>query len=162
MRKGYIVAVCTSSKDGVPKYPQDMGVVAQYGLLGDFHCKAMRRSFSKPGTEKPNDDRHITVVALEAIQFVNNLLELNLGPGALGENILTVGLGNLSDIRDGAIICIGNIRLRVVKQNQPCKNLVHYHPNFNQKIRGQRGLLCAVVAGIEMVMRPGQVIEVDG
>jgi len=124
----------------------------------------MRSSFSNPGTEKPNTDRQITIVGKEAVDAVNEKLNLNLGPGALGENLLTEGLGDLSQIVPHTVALIGKpgkgwaVELRVVKQNQPCKNLVHYHPEFNKEIHGRRGLLCAVVRGIGFHLAPGDFI----
>lgn len=159
MKIGKIVAVCTSPNEGVPKYPQDQVVVADYGFQGDYHCKPMRRSFSKPGTEKPNNDRHITIVAKEAIDTVNQKLGLQLGIGALGENILTEGLGDLSEIIPHTrILTSSAVVLMVVEQNQPCKNLVPYHPRFVKEIHGRRGLLCIVNDGIGIIIKPGEEI----
>ena len=155
MKTGKIVAVCTSPSEGVPKYPQDQVVVADHGFQGDYHCKPMRRSASNPGTEKPNTDRHITIVAKEAVDAVNQKLGLQLGIGALGENILTEGLGDLSEIIPYTEIVIRSaVMLVVVGQNQPCENLVPYHPQFVREIHGRRGLLCAVTNGIDVVIKP--------
>ena len=159
MKTGKIVAVCTSPNEGVPKYPQDQVVVADYGFQDDYHCKPMRRSFSKPGTEKPNSDRHITIVAKEAIDAVNQKLGLQLSIGALGENILTEGLGDLSEIIPHTEIVIRSaVMLVVVEQNQPCKNLVPYHSHFVKEIHGRRGLLCAVTNGVGLAIKSGDQI----
>lgn len=156
---GIIVAVCTSTKEGVPKYPQPSASITPFGLFGDFHCRAMRRSFSQPGTSKLNTDRHVTIVGEEAIVAVNQKLGLQLGPGDLGENILTRGMGDLSDIIGHSVIRIGNdIVLKVVKQNQPCSNLVPYHPLFVREIKGRRGLLCAVISGVSKEIKPNDMI----
>jgi len=168
MKIGKIIAVCTSPNSGVPKYPHTSGLIGQYGLIGDYHCRPMRQSFSKPGTEKPNTDRHITIVAKEVVDELNHELGINVPIGGLGENILVEGLGDLSYI-NGGNVCIGigpttvgdnNIILRFVEQNQPCHNLAPYHPHYVKKIYGRRGLLCAVEGGIGKLIRPDDSITI--
>ncbi|HEU0080869.1 MAG TPA: MOSC domain-containing protein [Candidatus Paceibacterota bacterium] len=164
MKTGKIIALCTSPRGGVPKYRVPDVYVAEHGFDGDYHCKPERRSFSKPGTFKPNTDRHVTIVAQEAIEAVNAKLGLSLGPGALGENILTSGLGDLSDVADGAVVTIksvtGSVMLKVVEQNQPCKNLAPYHPLMLKEIYGRRGLLCAVTSGVGHMIVSGTEISI--
>lgn len=161
MKSGRIVAVCTSPNEGVPKWEQTEVELAEFGFKGDYHCKPMRRSFSKPGTEKPNTDRHITIVAKEAVDAVNEKLGLQLGIGALGENLLIEGFGDLSDIIPHTEIVIHpGLILKVVEQNQPCKNLVHYHPHLVKEIYGRRGLLCKVVLGVGKIIKPGDPITI--
>ncbi len=164
---GRIIAVCTSPFAGVPKYIRDIAVMAEFGFREDFHCKPMRRSFSNPGTEKPNTDRHITVVAQEALDEVNEKLGLKLKAGDLGENILVKGLGNLSNVLDGMEIeiqigtydehnAMEKAILVVTGQNKPCKNLNHFHPKLIKEIYGKRGLLCSVKSGIGKFILRGQ------
>lgn len=160
MREGRVVAVCVSPREGVPKYVQVQAVVAAFGLVGDYHCREMRPSFSKPGTLKPNVDRHISLFAKETLDAINKELGIYLRAGAVGENILTAGLGDLSDVAEGARIRIGeSVRLVVTQQNVPCKNLRHYHPQFIKTIRGCRGLLCAVERGAGEIIQPGDPIS---
>jgi MOSC domain-containing protein YiiM len=162
MKRGKIVAVCVSAAEGVPKYIQPAVTIAQFGVAGDYHCKPLRRSFSKPGTMKPNTDRHITIVASEALEYANRALGLQLGPGSLGENITTYGLGDLSDVLAGTVVSInGKPVFRVVEQNEPCHNLAPYHKHLVKKIYGKRGLLCEVIAGIGSVIRPNDEITIE-
>lgn len=160
--RGKVVAVCISPDAGIPKHASSTPVcVGRFGLEGDYHNREMRPSFSKPGTFKPNADRHITLVAHEVIEDLNRELGLALGPGSLGENITTQGLGDLSDIPDGAEILIGDkILLRVVEQNQPCRNLAPLHRLLVKKIYGRRGLLCAIEEGVGVVISSDTTIEV--
>ena len=166
MQTGKIVAVCTSFRTGIPKYPLYEVRVAQYGFVSDYHCKPMRQSFSNPGTEKPNTDRHITILAQEATDAVcAELMMDKLPPGALGENILTQGLGDLSYVDSGARILIGSgVYLVVTEQNKPCPNLAHFHPFFNTTIwkpnLQRRRLLCAVELGVGQVVKPGDPIVI--
>lgn len=160
LKSGKIVAVCTSPVRGVPKYQRPSVVVGPYGLVGDAHASRTRVSF-KTGQTKFND-RHITLVAQEVLDRLNAELGLNLKPGDLGENFTTVGLGDLSVVKDGTRIQLGsNVVLRVTKQNDPCKNLLTYHPQLLKKVYGQRGLLCTVHEGVGSLVHPGDTVEIS-
>ncbi len=159
----FIRAVCISEVEGVPKYPQPSVTVATFGLNGDFHCAPVRKSFSNPGTFKPNTDRHITICDEGVYNSVNQELDLQLKPGDFGENILTSGI-DLSKVVPNSLVVIGRVRLRVVEQNKPCKNLVPYHPFLNKTIyspeRPRRGLLCTVKDGIRETIQPGDSVQI--
>lgn len=160
-RIGTIVAVCTSPKDGIQKYPQKQVEIGRYGLVGDYHNRARRRSFSIPGMTKPNIDRHITVVAEEVFDALNAELGTKLVAGSFGENFLVRGLGDLSDIKDDARLLINEIVvLRVIEQNKPCKNLAPYHRLMVKKAHGRRGLLCAIERGFYAFVGPDDTIAV--
>jgi hypothetical protein len=146
---GKIVAVCTSELGGIPKRAQPTGVIGKWGLYGDFHNREMRPSFSQRGVLKPND-RHISIVALEVlVQLGCAHVGRALGPGELAENITVDGLGDLSQIPNGARLMIGDkVWLRVTEQNQPCKHVrAAYGLKFYEAVRGRRGLLCTIERG---------------
>ena len=160
---GKVLAVCISPKGGIPKYPQPHVVVGQWGLFGDYHNREMRPSFSKPDTLKPNVDRHISLVAIEVLEELGEkYLGMLLKPGELSENITTKGLGDLSQITDGTRLSIGEqVILRVVEQNQPCKNVrAAYGLEFYKQVTGRRGILCAIEKGVGATIHPGDFIEV--
>jgi MOSC domain-containing protein YiiM len=155
---GRIVGLCTNPHQGLRKYLQMNVKVGQYGFVGDYHNKPFRIDFKNPtGSWIPNNDRHILIIGQEALDEVNQELGLSLGVGSLGENILTEGLGNLSDVEPDSTVRIGidgKVRLRVVKQNKPCQKTAPIHPLFNATIYNQsknlyrRGLLCVIEHGI--------------
>lgn len=160
--EGKIIAVCVSHTDGIPKSRLLLGgMLERHGLRDDYHNNAMRRSFSNPGTFKPNVDRHISVIAFEVLKDLSEELKIPLDPGSLGDNLTVEGLGDLSQIKDGSILNIGEkIRLRVIEQNQPCVNLAPLHRLLPKKIHGRRGLMCAVEVGIGEWITPDQKIRV--
>ncbi|MCH7758752.1 MOSC domain-containing protein [Patescibacteria group bacterium] len=158
-KKGTIVAVCISSKGNVPKYPQEEVQVGQYGFVGDIHAGETRMSH-RTKQEKFND-RQVTLVAQEVLDSLNQELEIFLKPGDLAENITTEGLGDLSDILDGSLLQIGDrVVLKVTEQNNPCKNILVYHRLLVKKIYGRRGLLAIVKEGVDLRIRPGDIIQV--
>ncbi len=156
--KGWIVSVNTKGFEephSVEKGAQPTGaVLGSWGFVGDYHNRAMRPSFSVPGTLKPNIDRHVSLLAIEVIDSLNTELGLDMRSGTLGENITTRGLGDLSHIADGSRLVIKNSLdtelaiLRVIEQNQPCKNLHSKHRLLVKKIYGRRGLLCVIERGV--------------
>ncbi len=158
-RVGFITAVCTSPKGGVPKYPRERVQVGLHGLVGDYHDREFRPSHNKSrlGVLMPNNDRHITVVAQEVYDSLNAELGTALKAGDFGENILVRGMGNLGNIPDDAQLMIdeGLLVLRVTGQNDPCKNLAPYHRLMVKKAYGRRGLLCAIKFGRRVFIRPG-------
>jgi MOSC domain-containing protein YiiM len=165
-KMGRIVGLCISRRPGIPKYPVTMSMLDQFGLYGDYHNNPTRKDFNNPhGPRIPNTDRHITIVAQEALSEINQELGIHLTTGSLAENILTEGLGNLSDILSGSIITIGEtVRLEVIKQNKPCQNTAPIHPLFNSTIYNQskrlfrRGLLCKIIHGKgEMIFLGGHI-----
>lgn len=158
---GTVAALCINPQHATAKFTQPSITIAQFGAEGDFHCKKMRRSFKGPFALKPNIDRNITVVAQEALDAVNQSLGLELKSGDLGENITTEGLGDLSQIPDGSLICIGeDIVLRVMEQNKPCKNLLSYGPLVPKAFMRRRGLLCAVEWGVGKQIHAGDTLVV--
>lgn len=156
---GKVVALCISSKGNVPKFAQQEVEVGQFGFVGDVHAGETRtsRSTKQP---KPND-RQISLVALEVLDDLNQELGTKLKPGDFGENITTEGLGDLSDIPDGALIRIGDaVLLMVTEQNKPCDNLTVYHQLMVKKSYGRRGILAIVKQGAGAKLQPGAAIEV--
>jgi MOSC domain-containing protein YiiM len=156
MQEPHILSINTKPDGGIYKRMRPEGaVLEQFGFRGDHHNREMRPSFSKPGTMKPNTDRHVTLLAMEVIDELNLDLDLQMIPGSLGENITTVGLGDLSNIKDGSLLIIRNwaigtelARLRVIEQNAPCKNLAPIHRLLVKKIHGRRGIACAIESGV--------------
>lgn len=155
--EGTVVSINTRGMrpEGSPhlpfKLPSGNGRLGQYGFKGDYHNQPLKRDFKNPGKFLPNTDRHVSVVALEVIDALNQELGLNMGPGTLGENLTVRGLGDLSDIADGARLVVINAHngapvctLRVCAEIKPCKNLTLIHGELPKRIVGRRGLLCAI------------------
>lgn len=157
---GTIVAVCASSKTNVPKYMQKEAEIGEYGFVGDIHAGPTRIS-RKTGTSKFND-RQISIVAQEDLDFLNTQLGTALKPGDMGENITTKGLGSLSSLVAGMSLGIGErIILEVIEQNNPCKNLSAYHRllvkvSFDTR---RRGVFAIVRVGAGLKVRSGDLIS---
>ncbi|MDE1945494.1 MAG: MOSC domain-containing protein [Patescibacteria group bacterium] len=161
-RTGRIVAVCLNPDEGTRKFPQPRIQIGSHGIVGDHHNREMRPSFSKPGTFKPNTDRHITIVAQEAFDFINTELGTSVTAGDFGENLLVQGLDDLSWVPDGATIKIGDhIELKVAEQNEPCRNLAVYHRLMVKTAYKRRGLLCSIQSGQGEWIHPLDAIAIE-
>ena len=158
MKKGMIVAVCISAKPNIPKYLQECVKMGAYGFVGDIHAGPTR--ISRRTVQPKFNERQISIVAQEDLDFLNAKLGITLKPGDLGENITTQGFGSLSDITPGMVFSIGTIMLEVTEQNDPCQNINQYH---NQLVRVSyqtrtRGILAVVKSGTGLHVRPNDMI----
>lgn len=159
LRLGKIVAVCISSQPNIPKYPQEEIEVGEYGFIGDIHAGSTRIS-RRTGKPKLND-RQVSIVAQEDLDFLNAELGIALKPGHLGENITTQGLGSLSSFVPGMCLFIGEyVILEITEQNDPCQNINQYHRllvKISYRER-KRGVLAIVRTGAGSKIRPGDEI----
>jgi len=155
-RKGKVVAVCSSPKHGFPTYPQDRVHIGPEGIPGDAHSGPMRASFTRPGTQKPND-RPISIVSDEVRQEMNHRLGLNMQPGDFNEQVSVSGLGDLGDVPIGSRVDFSTgVSLEVVDKAYPCAELERYNGRGLIKelarkepdgtIYSRRGILAKVIS----------------
>lgn len=156
-KSGRVVAVCSSPVGGVPKYRRLEIEVGPDGVVGDYHAGPFNRH-KKRGEPEPNT-RQITIVAQEVLDEMNELLDIQLEPGFLGENLTVVGLGDLSDLAPGDLLHVGSVILEVTAQNKPCNTVAVYHPQLVKTLYGRRGV-CAVVR-VPGTIRPGDVVILE-
>jgi len=153
---GTIVAVCLRKEGGVPKYPQSEVTVGEYGIEGDYHAGPMRTRSN--GEIVPNT-RHISLVAEEVFDDLNRELGTDIPLGGFGENILVQGMGDLSDVEDGAVLGFSSgVELEVTGQNDPCRNLMVYHNQIPKRAYGRRGVLAVVKTTGRL--KPGDTVSV--
>jgi MOSC domain-containing protein YiiM len=156
-RVGRVVATCLSPVAGVPKHPQSEVEVFTGGVRGDFHSGPVNRH-KKTGPAEPNT-RSISLVAKEVMDNVGEALQIELEPGAVGENFLIEGLGDLSDLEPGDLVKLGpTVTVLVSAQNAPCTTLSVHHPDMVGFLKGKRGVVGRVLyVGF---VRPGDRAEV--
>ncbi len=150
-RVGQVVAVCSSPASGVPKYPRLAVEVGPHGIVGDYHA-GLHNRHKKTGEPEPNR-RQLTIVAQEVLDEMNLLLDIQLKPGDLAENVLVWGLGDLSDLQPGDRLRLGPVLVEVTAQNQPCKTVAVYHPLLVKHLYGRRGVTAVVLE--PGTLRPG-------
>lgn len=143
-RVGRVVATCLSSNPGVPKHRQGEVEVYVHGVRGDFHAGPTNKH-KKTGEPEPNT-RSISIVAKEVMDNVGETLQIELEPGAFGENFLLEGLGELSDLEPGDLVKLGpTAMVLVTSQNKPCSTLAVHHPDMVKFLQGKRGIVGKVL-----------------
>ena len=88
----------------MPKYPKDEIDVGNYGVDGDYHAGPISTHGSSAG--KPNE-RQVSIVSKEVYDLLTASLDVEIEPGAFGENMLVEGLGDLSELASGDVLRIG-------------------------------------------------------
>lgn len=155
-RLGTVVAVCLNPNPGVPKHPQPGVTVTLDGIEGDFHAGPIARH---AGRNLSPNQRQVSVVAQEAIEEVNRELDIAIPPGGFGENALVQGLGDLGELKAGDRLRFSSgVVLEVTGQNDPCKNLMVWHPQVPKHVYGKRGIVAIVQT--PGVLKPGDGVEV--
>jgi MOSC domain-containing protein YiiM len=156
--RGRVVAVCLSAEGGVPKHPQAEVNVGPHGIVGDFHAGETSRHGTSAG--QPNK-RQVSVVAEEAVTDAAAQLSIEIPHGGLGENVLVSGLGDLGELQPGQRLRFSSgVELQVTEQNNPCKNLMVWHPQVPKHLMGRRGVVCTVLTPGRL--RAGDTVEIDG
>lgn len=167
MRRGTIVSINVGIDPVLAKESRKRAVIGHWGLEEDRHNRPECSGFPELETLKPNTGRHITILAQEVIYDLNARLGLGLAPGSLGENITTLGFGDLSDIPNETLLIVRDedgkelAAFRVTEQNKPCKRLSLLHRMLPREIYGRRGLLCAVERGFGSVIMLDDVLELQ-
>ncbi len=158
---GVVVAVCIGKPGELWKTPVSGEVaVDEHGLRGDRHAGPTRIS-SKTHETIPNE-RQVTIVAQEALDALGRELDVTLEPGDFGENICVSGLGDLSDVKAGALLVTGRgVTFRVTGQNEPCSNLMQHHRQMVKASYGRRGLIATVESGAGLAIAAGDSIELQ-
>jgi MOSC domain-containing protein YiiM len=151
---GTIISIAHSPEmiNNVGKEPRASAEITTWGIPGDRHYGKTRYSGSQRKT-LPND-RPITIMAVEGVREACEALGIpadTVPPGGMGENILTEGLGNLSDAAEGDRIHVldengkPKVILQVGGQNNPCSNLQFYHKQMTKQMMHKRGVVCTVL-----------------
>jgi MOSC domain-containing protein YiiM len=100
---------------------------------------------------RPGSRRQILLMESEILE------RLELRPGDVKENITTMGV-NLRELATGDRLRIGEAVLEVTGPCEPCSRMDEIREGLQDKLRGQRGVLCGVVQ--EGTLRRGDAIEV--
>ncbi|MGH9862576.1 MAG: MOSC domain-containing protein [Candidatus Acidiferrales bacterium] len=125
---GRVVAIFVSPAQGEPMTARtEVEARQDHGLDGDAHAR--------PGRPRQ-------VLLLEA----ETLAEFGIVPGALKENITTIGL-ELPGLPAGTQLEVGAARLEITKDCAPCEMVNTVQPGLLEKLQGRRGTLARVLAG---------------
>jgi MOSC domain-containing protein YiiM len=160
-----VLSVALSAEPGMPKYPaKEIHLRAAWGVEGDYHAgeKVRHRYLAKKYPNRANK-RQINLVHAELFGRVAAELGVTVTPGALGENITTVGL-DLMHLPVGTRLQIGESAIiELTEPRVPCKNLDYLDKrlmklvaNKGQPVKDSGYLGIVVESG---VVRPGDTIK---
>ena len=114
---GRIVSIHIASAASAPTQSLDVAqAIPGKGLKGD-------RYFQENGTysNRPGPDREITLIEIEAIEALENELQIKLNPGDTRRNLITRGVA-LNHLV-GKEFLVGDVRLKGIRLCEPCSHL---------------------------------------
>lgn len=125
--------VAAVSRDGTHRFSkvprQQITLVAGLGVSGDAHAGTLVQHRSRVRRD-PNQPNRRQVHLLHAELFDEiRAAGHEVGPGSLGENILTTGLDLLA-LPSGCRLIIGDAVLEVTGLRNPCRQINDYSPGL--------------------------------
>ncbi len=142
---GKIVSINISNKKHISKIPDKEGVfIENYGLEGDSHAG--------------NDThRQVSLLAVESIKKMGDIIIGGLSYGDFAENITTEGI-ILHKIPVGTKVRIGNTVHEVTQIGKECHNECAIKQEYGECIMPTEGIFTRVLKGGKV--REGDIIEI--
>lgn len=133
---GTIIAVCTSSKKGVPKSDAGSGFLEEgFGLRGDAHGGDWHRQ--------------ISLLSIEQIGTMK-AKGLDVKPGSFAENLTTSGF-DLGSVKVGDRLKIGESAILEVTQiGKECHTRCAIYNKIGECIMPEQGVFARIIAGGEV------------
>jgi len=125
-----VVAVSRDGTHRFSKVPVDaITLVAGLGVLGDAHAGTLvqHRSRVRRDPDQPNL-RQVHLIHAELFEDAREL-GYELGPGDLGENVLTAGL-DLLGLPTGTLLDLGGPVVRLTGLRNPCAQINTFRPGL--------------------------------
>jgi MOSC domain-containing protein YiiM len=142
MWNGSVVSLHLAPEAGAPMVSvHDAEIVAGHGIEGDRY-----RRDGGTFSDKPGPDRHVTLVAFEAVEDFTREQGIPLDPGETRRNVVTRGvpLNDLIDVE----FTVGAVRLRGVRLCEPCAHLAKLTGRaVLPGLVGRGGLRCEALTG---------------
>jgi MOSC domain-containing protein YiiM len=168
MGAAVVLAVCRDDQHRFSKRPaSSVRLIAGLGVDGDAHAGTTVKHRSRVAVDpsRPN----LRQVHLLPVEFHDEAREhgYELGPGDLGENVLTSGLDLLALPRDTLLRLGMEAVVRVTGLRNPCRQIDAFRPGLlrlavrrheDGQIRRRAGVMSVVVSG--GTVAPGAPIDV--
>lgn len=143
MTSGTIVAVCTSTKKGIPKTDVGAGILKKgFGLQGDVHGGDWHRQ--------------VSLLSVEQIETMK-AKGLDVKPGSFAENITTQGF-DLRSLRIGDRLRLGKTAVVEVTQiGKECHTRCAIYHKIGECIMPEEGIFAQVIE--EGEVRAGDLVD---
>ncbi|GCE25486.1 molybdenum cofactor sulfurase [Dictyobacter alpinus] len=155
---GTVVAVCRNQQPGLPKPVVDeIMLQANWGVEGDYHAgKLVRhRYLARKYPNRPNK-RQVLLVDVQSYTDIAEV-DIQLGPGAMGENITVQGLA-VMQLPLGTHVSVGEALLEITEVRTPCKQLNGMHEQLLQAVTTkEQGKKCFKAGMMARILRGGRV-----
>ncbi len=151
MFQGQVVSIhIAADAEGPMESLSEVRAIPGLGLEGD-------RYFEQKGTfSKPQPDRELTLIEVEAIEALRHELGVDLEPGLARRNVVTRGvpLNHLV----GREFWVGEVKVRGIKLCEPCSHLARLsHSALLPGLVHRGGLRAQILT--EGMVRVGEVIK---
>ncbi len=145
---GVVAFVCVSERRGIPKRAvEGARLVADHGIEGDAHAGSWHRQVSL-----------LDAADIDGMRSA----ELELEPGAFGENLVVSGL-DLAALGVGSRLAVGEAELVISQVGKVCHSRCAIYVRTGDCIMPRRGLFARVVNGGEVATGDAvEVLEVVG
>lgn len=151
----HVVAVSRSPVHGFSKEPQpSISLLAGQGVQGDAHCgETVQHLYLK--RKNPLAPNRMQVHLFQA-ELLDDLAELGfqIGPGQIGENILTRGL-SLIDLPEGTHLQLGEAVIELTCLRHPCVQIDRFRPGLQKHMSRRDGTRLQYLAGVMGTVRQG-------
>lgn len=133
MSAGKVVAVCTSTRKGMPKKDVGEGIFQEgFGLVGDAHGGDWHRQ--------------VSLLSMEEIDTMKNK-GVDVAPGSFAENITTEGI-DLRGVQVGDELRVGSeVRLEVTQIGKECHTRCAIYHTVGSCIMPEYGIFARVLTG---------------
>ena len=138
---GKVKAACISDKKGIKSAVDQIHLIDNLGVEGDYHAKG--------------GERQVSLLAEESVDKMREK-GLKLEPGAFGENIITEGIDLLS-VSIGQKIKIGEAELEITRIGKECVERCQIYYQTGDCIMPREGVFARVIKG--GVIKPGDEIK---
>jgi len=144
-QQGRVIAVCTSTRTGVPKRPIEEGVLREnWGIEGDAHAGEWHRQ--------------VSLLAIESIERMQ-ALGLKVKPGSFAENITTQGLV-LYELPIGTRMRLGTALAEVTQIGKICHSHCAIYELAGDCVMPREGIFVRILE--PGTVRAGSPIEILG
>ncbi|KRV50496.1 molybdenum cofactor biosysynthesis protein [Wenjunlia vitaminophila] len=163
-----MTAVCRGPEHTFGKQPRDsVRLLAGLGVEGDAHLGVTVQHRSRVAADPTQPNLRQVHLIHEELHQELRAAGFDVGPGEMGENVTTRGVG-LLDLPTGTVLRLGaDARVEITGLRNPCQQINDFQPGLLREVLGRdeqgrvvrrAGVMAVVLT--EGVVRPGDPVEV--